>query len=53
MFKISCDEGGRESSIDEIAANIRGTFGIHEFRQTRLYSALYDYQSKKNLALVN
>ena len=53
LFKILCEDGGRAPSVDEISANIRGTFGMHEFKQTRLYTTLYNYQSKKNLPLVN
>lgn len=52
MFKIMCKRKRNSPSKNEIASNIRGTFGIHEFKKTKLYATLYDYQLKKKLAIV-
>lgn len=53
MLRIMCKRKNHSPGREEIASNIRATFGIHEFRKTNLYSSLVDYQTRKKLVIVN
>lgn len=53
MFKIMCAEKRKSPNNREIESNIHGTFGPQEFKKTKLYSTLMDYQVKKKLVIIN